>query len=279
MSDSPTTHVQDAINAGTQIAEAAQHATEPKDGIPFFVQRSETGALSLVTMEPMLARPVRRKATVPIRTADSFITYVKRFADANTLVFANLHDRTLTAVIDYHEEVAGGGPRWGQHRAVLTCHLTIDWQTWTGSNKKSMSQEAFAHFLEDNLPLIAQPPGATVLEMARQLEAKKDVNFRSSILLQNGERQFVYEEVITGTSQKGTVMIPESFTLGLRPFEGADVYKVDARFRYKLDNGTLTLRYELVRPEAVLEDAFKIVREKIAAADILVLEASAPAMP
>jgi uncharacterized protein YfdQ (DUF2303 family) len=51
--------------------------------------------------------------------------------------------------------------------------------------------------------------------------------------------------------------IPDRFTLGIEPFEGSPKYQLDARFRYRLRDTTLTLFYDLLRPEQVLEDAYK----------------------
>lgn len=101
------------------------------------------------------------------------------------------------------------------------------------------------------LPLI----GAS-LEVARNLQAKKAVNFSSAIRLSNGEQQFTYAETIDGSSAKGTIKVPEEFTLGIPVFLGGVLYEVRARLRYRIHEGQLQLWYELYRPEHIEQDAF-----------------------
>jgi uncharacterized protein YfdQ (DUF2303 family) len=270
---SETNQVETAIESGKKHALLSGEIRQAHDGIPF-VLRDATVVRESV--EDLLLHPLLKRATVAIRDAASFIAYVKAFAEGSTLIFANLGDRTVTAIMDYHEPT--GPARWGRHRAQLTCLLTEDWKRWIAANKKSMSQIDFAQFLEDNVPNIAEPAGGTVVEIARTLEAKKAVNFSSSIRLDNGEHQLLYEETMTGTAQKGTVLIPSTFTLGIEPFEGAGLYRLDARFRYRIDSGAVKMWVDLVRPEAVIEDAFKRTRQQIAEGldPIQVLAAAAP---
>jgi uncharacterized protein YfdQ (DUF2303 family) len=272
---SDTNQIETALDAGKRLGGVGATPQRLSDGVPFVLL---SDGLAAVDVEKFLPSPTRKRGSVAIRDAASFIEYVKSFAESSTLVFANIGDRTITAVVDYHE--AKGSARWGQHRAVLTCLLTEDWKRWMAVNKKPMSQVDFAQFLEDNLPNIAEPAGGTIVEIAKTLEAKKSVNFASSIRLENGEHQLTYEETVTGSAQKGTVLIPSSFTLGLEPFEGAGLYRLDARFRYRIDSGVLKMWVDLIRPEAVVEDAFKKTRQQIAdgIAPVKVIAASAPTL-
>jgi uncharacterized protein YfdQ (DUF2303 family) len=134
---------------------------------------------------------------------------------------------------------------------------------WVTANGKRVDQVAFAAFLEDNLPDIAQPPGAQLLELARSLEVKRNVNFASSVRLDNGQTQLTYEEDVKGTAAKGTIEIPERFILGLAPFEGCAKYRLEARLRYRMAEGKLAMWFDLFRPEEVLRDAFNAVRKQI----------------
>lgn len=279
MSTSTMNTIEAAVDAGERIARLnTVTKREGEHGTPFVMVEAGVAPLSL---EPMLSHPVRKRATVALRDAASFIAYATAFADAHSLVFANIADRTITAVLDYHE--AKDGPaRWGSHRAVLTCQLTEDWKRWTAANKKHLGQVEFAQFIEDNLPNIAAPAGSQILEIVKTLMAKKAVNFTSSVRLDNGETQFVYEETIAGSAgQKGHLEIPHTFTLGLEPFEGAGLYQLEARFRYRIvEGGKLELWFDLVRHEAVLEDAFTRTREEIRKGldPVKVLAGQAPAI-
>jgi uncharacterized protein YfdQ (DUF2303 family) len=160
-----------------------------------------------------------------------------------------------------NDDSAANGPGWGDHRVTYTCPHTTEWRTWIGANKKPMNQVDFAQFIEDNLPDIVE--GALLLEVSRTLEAKKKVNFASGIRLSDGQNQFTYEEQIEGTAGKGQFKVPETFALGLSVFEGGDKYAVEARLRYRINEGKLALWYDLTRPHKIVEDAVKGVWKSI----------------
>jgi uncharacterized protein YfdQ (DUF2303 family) len=145
----------------------------------------------------------------------------------------------------------------GQHRATFTAQRTEDWQHWAKADGKMLSQTAFAEHLEDGINGIVQPAAAEMLELAQFFHAKNDVAFKSAQRLDSGEAQFRYEETISAKAgQKGDLNIPTVFVLGLAPYDGTDPYRVEARFRYRLNQGELTLGYKLVRPDLVLKSAF-----------------------
>lgn len=266
-----------AIEAGRRIRalELSGNVQTFADGKPFLVHPNGT----LLDMEPWLKAPVEIRASVALAEAASFVTYVNRFKDLGTVVFADLPGRKFEAVLDYHYE--GHGPRWGRHRATFGCIPTPDWMTWETANNKAMSQEDFARFIENNLPNIAEPAGSDLLQIALTLEVKKSVDFRSSKILDNGQTQFRYEETIEGRAsgtQQGAIVVPTNFVLGLEPFAGTGLKRVDARLRYRLKEAKLSFWFELVRAEDVLRKSFEevtaFIRESVG--DAPVLSGSAP---
>lgn len=256
--------VESALAAGVELTQlkalgAIHHVGE--GGMPFtFVPRG----MALTPLDAHLAHPRRVRSAVRTDDGASFIAYINRHKTAHTTVFADLAGRKFEAVLDYHQ--AGGPAEWGTHRVTLACKTTDDWNAWVEASGKPKSQIDFARFIEDHIPNIAQPSGNELLLMATTLEAKKDVQFRSSTRLQNGEHQIRFEETIEGRaggSQQGSLQIPNEFILGLEPFQGVGFKRVDARFRYRIGNGTLQLWFELIRPAEVLEKAFADVVTQI----------------
>lgn len=219
----------------------------------------------VVSLEGFLKRPINRRGEIKVYDAPSFVGYVNRFQNDASVIFVDKVGTTLTGVLDYHEADKDGLADWGRHRVVLALRQTRQWQLWVSQNKQAMSQAAFATFMEENIPDIAEPPGAEIVEMARTLVAKKDVAFESNILRQtDGSFKFFYMENVQGATHRADLKIPDHFTLMLTPFEGSDQYRVVARFRFRLgDGGKLSLSYELVRIEDVLEDAFQKAAETI----------------
>lgn len=123
-----------------------------------------------------------------------------------------------------------------------------------------MSQEQFAHFIEQNLVDIVEPNSAEMLEISRELVAKKSANFSSSIRLSNGEHQFSYDEEIKGTTKSGNLSIPETFKIGIPVFLNGEAYSIEARLRYRINKEhQLEMWYELIRPHDIYEDAFNTI--------------------
>ena len=100
---------------------------------------------------------------------------------------------------------------------------------------------------------------AEVLEVAKSLAIDKKVAFLSSTRLQDGNREFIYQESQEASAAKGTLRVPETFTLGLAPYLGAAKYSLVARLRFRIEESKLVLWYDLLRPHKVVEDAFNNV--------------------
>ena len=226
-------------------------------GFPFVLHHA---GQRVTALEHALAQPERIRQRVDLLDAVSFIAYLNRFREPSTLIYSVEATLACMAVIDHS---APGDPRWGSHVATLTLQPTQEWQTWLGMHGKKMGQLDFAQFLEDNLPDIAEPRGADVLDMARQLDVKKGVAFASSVRLDNGQTQLTYTEDIQGSAAKGTLALLDTFVLGLAPFEGAPLYKLTARLRYRLQESRLVLWFDLVRPRDVVHQAWRDVITEI----------------
>lgn len=250
----------------TVLARLAEHAAarEPVE-IPdstLVVLVTEAGqTIQEFDTEQYGTTPARKRGTAHVTDADSFCTYVDRHAtQIGTTLWSDEKGGTVTAVIDDHEangDVAlGGEPGWGQHRARLTLRSTADWDHWLSLDGKYASQDTFAEHIEDGVDAIRTPDAATMLEIAQSFRASSGAHFDSTRRL-SGELQFRYtEETTASAGVAGTMEIPETFTLGLAPFEGSDEYEITARFRYRLHDGNLLLGYRLIRPDAVRKTAF-----------------------
>lgn len=220
--------------------------------------------------------PRRIRQKVLTHTARSFCKYVKEFKTETTVIFANKSAQAFEAHLEYHDSVEQTAS-WNGHKVTYTCPIDLRWKTWTGSDGKSMSQVEFARFIENNLPDIVSPSGSDMLTISKALQAKKSVDFKSDQRLSNGDIQFTYNETTTATSGAGSLEVPEEFTLGIPVYEGGQAYEVKARLRYRINEGKLSMWYELIRPERMQEDAFQNVMDEITKATdgILTFEAQA----
>lgn len=226
-------------------------------------------------MAHLLPAPTRKRGTVVLNDAESFIAVVNDQKDKSTRMFSTINPPTFTAVFNHIADGAG----WGDHIAKYNAPLSPEWKTWDGADGKSMSQVEVAQFLESNLVdvlhvpedapekgLLKSPDGSTLLEVCRTLEATKKVDFKSSVRLGDGSTQLTYNEDVQGSAKAGTLNVPEHFTIAIPVFENGDKWPLLVRFRYRIDGGALRIWFELVRPHKVIEHAVKELREKIAAA-------------
>ena len=205
--------------------------------------------------------PPRKSGTTTVRDADSFRKYYEKHADTDTEVYANVERLSVTAVLDAH---TADTARWGGHRLLLALAKTDAWGQWTSHDGKLMGQEQFAEFLEDHLAELVEPDAATMLEIAQSFQAASKVDFQSGTRLATGQRQFAYVETTTAKAgQKGQLTIPETFIIGLVPFEGSAPYKLTARLRYRIVDTQLRIGYKLERPADTLTAAFQDVVNEI----------------
>lgn len=238
-----------ALNAGMLLADVRHVDAEPGAFV------SLPPGATAHSLEHLQAAPFRARGTVQVRDAASFSRLIlNRKAPRGLRVYGVMTPSPkFVAVLNDHASYA---PGWRDDRIVYDCPLSREWKTWTAASGKQMDQVAFAQFIEDNLPDIATPPAADMLEISRTLEAKKKVNFASGLRLSNGEHQITYEEQIEGASAKGRLQVPETFSIGIAVLEEGDRYQVEARLRYRIaDGGKLTMWYDLLRPHKILEDA------------------------
>ncbi|HRZ62784.1 MAG TPA: DUF2303 family protein [Rubrivivax sp.] len=262
----------DQVNAVARLAVLAQgeHRTSVPHARPFVLVPE---GYALEPMEPTL-QPRLAAGTVKLRDADSFVRYLKRFcADPwiQPLIYAQIDPARFVAVLDEHKamsnpDIEGADPAiepgWREWRADFTVPASREWLLWNSANRKLMTQTAFAEFLEDNLPDVAAPSGAELLEMALNFEATKNGAFRSTQRLQDGSVNFAWVDETAG-KDGGIVRMPPLITLRIPVFENEQPSELQARLKYRLADGRLTIWFELVRPHKVLEAAFRGVWKTI----------------
>lgn len=230
----------------------------------------------LTMLEGHRDRPIRIKQNTTHHTAESFVDYYNKFVEPNSVIFIDKQTDTFTAILDYHDD----RPAYISHRATFSLKKTNEWESWLRNDKQPMTQDNFGRFIEDNLEEIIEPSGADMLEIALSIQAKTTVNFSSAQRLDNGQVQLTYVEDINGTAgAKGQLKIPQTFTIGLKLFEGGEPYRIEARLRYRIKDGNLSLWYELIRAhktiDANIADTTLMISSKILSGKIY--HGSAPA--
>lgn len=218
--------------------------------------------------------PRRAAGTFSFDEIDSFAAYVNRHGTLeHTTVWCKADfpkgQLYFRAVLDDHST----DPHFPGHREWIAGWepaKSEEWKEWTANSGKQMSQVEFAYFIEQNLKDIATaegyPSGTQMLAMATNLEITQDSKFKSQAKLQSGGVRLVYVEDSDEATEKA-MEIFSKFAIGVQVFRGADGFRIEARLRYRLNQGKLAFWYELIRPDVTLEEASqKLVtqlREKV----------------
>lgn len=217
-------------------------------------------------LEKMQDRPWRKAGAVRVKTADSFIHYVNTHKREESLLYAKVDPRNIeaplqiTAVFNEHQggEVSDSEPGWRDFQAALIPESSHEWKTWNANNGKQMSQFEFALFIDNNSKDISSqegyPTGIQMLQMATQFEATQDKQFRSAVRLQSGGANLEFID----TDDAATVekmQAFDKFMLGLPAFWMGQAYLLEAKLRYRVHGGKLSLWYDLIRPDLVINDA------------------------
>lgn len=213
----------------------------------------------LEDLEKFYPTPRRIKEKIGLASVDSFIEYTNKFKNESTTIIAASEPPVynVVALVDYHTPES---PSWKSHQVVLACQLSNEWKVWEGGNKKSYSQLDFANFIEDNMIDIVDPCGADLLEVVRNLEIKRNVNFKSAINLNNGNYQLSYQEEDSTT---GVIQVPSEITIAVAPFKYGELIGVKVKIRYTMKDGRLNFVYNIIRPHLVVDHAFAQIVDKI----------------
>jgi len=166
---------------------------------------------------------------VNVDQSQSLIDYVNRFKTTDTVIFADVDELEVHAVIDYH--IAGSAkPGLAEHHAVLNLSHSAEWETWVSIGGKLYDQRSFARLL--------------------------DVNSDDIVSATEAER-----------STNGTAL-PPFFLLSIPVFAGEPKVAVKAMTKDDIDGTTSKVSFglELVRTRLVIETEFARIAHQIAAA-------------
>lgn len=192
---------------------------------------------------------------VTLQSLDSLVGYANRFKTDDTLLFADIKASSIHAALDYH---GPGKAAHLRHSAHMALPFSEEWKTWTEANGKLVSQLQFARFLEENAGDIVAPSGADLLEVCRDIQAVRKVDFTKAVRTASDNESFEYVDETTATTRKGNVEIPTKFKLEIPVYFGEAAVSLFAFLRWNLVEGHgLQLGVQLHRAEHVRQAVFK----------------------
>ncbi|MGN6208807.1 DUF2303 family protein [Asticcacaulis sp.] len=210
----------------------------------------------------LLNKPTRIAVSVTIQDADSLVDYVKRFRMPGTLLFADIARNRIVAVLDYHEKPET--PDHADHMAILDLPFSEEWTLWNGISGKWQEQLEFGRFLKENACDVSAPDPATLLEVAMDIQAVRNVNFTKAVRLNSDNESFEYVDDTQAKGSKGALTIPEEFALRIPVYFNGATVDVRSCLRWKLEGQSLKLGIALQRAERVRQAVFKEIAADIA---------------
>lgn len=264
------------------LIEAARRGVAPVpvpglEGLAIYLPNADDGDGEVFDLERFQEQPRRKSGHVVVFDAASFNQMLRDNADAGDAVIfvdRNPEEPRIVAVLNHHGR---NGPGWGDLRVSIDFQPTPQWVKWKWIDGKLIGQTEFAEFVEDNIADIAEPSGATMLEIATHFQATRSTAFRSAQRLSSGQVQFQNVENLEARVGASEIAVPESFVLALAPMHGGPVYRVPTRLRYRLADGVLKLGIKLQRLEDLMRDVIEDVVQKIeVGTNVSVIEGRAP---
>lgn len=244
-----------AADLGRRDAERALTTRAANPSAPLVVARLRDDELIRVaSLEAHFDAPLRTRGMASLHDPGDFTEYVNRLADPSyTTVWADPDAGKLVAVFDDHADAES--PGWRSHTATLTLKADPDWAAWLSLDNKPGPQARFAEHIENLAHTVIDPDAATMLELARTFDAKRNVNFRSGVRLDSGDVQLSYDETTKAKAgEHGELEIPSAFTIRVAPFLGVPAADISARLRWRIAEGQLSIGYALLRPDRVRRD-------------------------
>lgn len=241
------------------------------DGRQFLVSRGPEGEklYEVPSKLPTMVVPGRVVQSVTIETALSLVDYAGAFASDGSRLFANIDADRIVAILDYHKvnesEEDGGKAEadFGEHRATLQLVRSMEWKAWTGADGKLVPQLEFVNFLEENREDIVSPVAADLLEVVRDLQTLRKVDFRSVVRegSENYKIEYANDENVATRTQSLT--LPTEFLLTMPVYFGSASVSIYAMLRWKIsDDNKLLLGFKLKRAERIRQAEFqRIVTE------------------
>ena len=227
--------------------------------------------INISSLEKHAKNPYLVEAMRSFENADGFIKYVNEFKQAGTVLFCNSKANSLTSVIDYHGK--DGTPSWCKHKAHLQLELSNDVFNWQNKDGQSMSQQNLVSFLVDYAAMVhdvtykigADPveiDQARFLDMMSRIRSVKNTDIDSKTSTTGGsyELNVAVKTDVTAGDGDG---LPEKFSIALPVYKNGESYVFEFRIMVDTSDDGMRFMIKMVRPEAVIENAFNDVVEEI----------------
>lgn len=204
-------------------------------------------------------------AAVEVDDCASLVAYATRFRTRRSVLIADIDALAITAHLDWHpsnlEDVLPHEGGRDAHRVTLKLRPSEELTRWKSMEGKLHEQDEFARFLEENAADVLMPDAATMIELSRDFEATSGQVYKSSVRLDNGDRQLRFE---TETRAANDVVIPAEFQLLIPLYNGEEPQTLRALFRWRAHDGAVRLGFQWHRLAYVMQAQFNLIATRTA---------------
>lgn len=208
-------------------------------------------------------------ATVALSDPESFCNYVTAFNQLKPAIFSNVEKRTVTAVLDYHENAESADR--GKHKAIWTMPLDSLFKPWANAHGQKLTHEEFIEFLDTNGDNIVEPSSKELLAMVEAIEIITSGS-KLSFVSQHGDRAAIsikQDEAIGQKVEGGAIVTPVRELLVRVPVsQGGEPRNVRVNIHWSVRGGALAIRPTIHEYESLLRGEFERGEETIKAANL-----------
>ena len=223
--------------------------------------------------------PEARLGTIEVHDLASFVSLVNRDKRADSVIFADVDARKLTAVLDYHGTL-GASPRYCEDRVAYNFVLSEPLAAWVRAADRGMSQRDFARFIDDHLHEINAEPlppeaiasrfaaargislagPADLVTFTRTIATKSTTEAEEIVDENTGDVSISYKKKGDVKTPDGKpVAVPQAFAIRVPVLQGSDAgeYVIAVRLKYDITNSAITWTLTLNALERYVADAIE----------------------
>lgn len=252
-----------STNEAETVADLARKAAilqsyKSADGREFLIVPTGYDAKDVTDAHGLKPRtPAYISQRVEMQALDALIDYVNIYKTGNTLLFADIHANSITALIDYHAK--DGKAANVAHVATMKLPFAEEWVLWNKVDGQLVGQLEFARFLEENHPDVIAPNAGELIDAARDLHAARNIKFTKVVRTDSDNENFTAEDTTTLNSKSTGqgIELPREFTLSIPIYFGESPIEMKAHLRWKVGDDGMKLGTKLWRPEHIRQAEFK----------------------
>lgn len=217
------------------------------------------------TVDAYADRPRRPAGRRNFGEVEAFIDYVGGLDNGDTRLYRE-GQTALLAQFDDHTAVDQAG--WQTFSAGLRLRLSDRMQEWTRADGGMMGQAAFVEWLDEHIADVVTPDAADLLELIQFLSGTVRTEWQSAYTIRNGAKRIEWGETVTAQGNVrngGSREVPDTIGISVPLFQHDPTpTALDARLRFRINEGTLTLGFVLVDVDAAIETRMAEVVAQVA---------------